>query len=93
MPTRNVLTTDSAARYEIRLQGYLDQRWADSLDTASIRVESQPGEAPVTVVAGEFQDQAALAGALSFLYDLGLPLLSVESVSYTHLTLPTKRIV
>ena len=80
MPTTIVLTTDSAARYEIRLQGYLDQRWAGALDTANIRVESQPGEAPVTVVTGEFQDQAALAGALSFLYDLGLPLLSVECV-------------
>ena len=81
MPTTKALTTDSAARYEIRLQGYLDQRWADCLDAISIRVESQPGEAPITVVAGEFQDQAALAGALNLLYDLGLPLLSVECIS------------
>lgn len=80
MPTTKVLTTDSAARYEIRLQGSLDQRWADFLDAASIRVESQPGEAPITVVVGEFQDQAALAGALGFLYDLGMPLLSVERI-------------
>ena len=80
MPTTKALTTDSAARYEIRLQGYLDHRWANCLDEASIRVESQSGEAPVTVVVGEFQDQAALAGALNLLYDLGLPLLSVECI-------------
>ena len=70
MPTTKALTTDSAARYEIRIQGYLDQRWADCLDAISIRVESQPGEAPITVVAGEFQDQAALAGALNLLYEV-----------------------
>jgi hypothetical protein len=80
MPATEALTTDSAARYEIRLQGNLDQHWADYLDTVSIRVECQPGAAPVTVVTGEFQDQAALAGALSFLYELGLPLLSVECI-------------
>lgn len=80
MPTTKALTTDSVARYEIRLQGYLDQRWTDYMDTVSIRVESQPGAAPITVVTGEFQDQAALAGALSLLYDLGLPLLSVACI-------------
>ena len=80
MPTIKALTTDSAARYEIRLQGYVEQRWANCLDTTSIWVESQPGEAPVTVVVGEFQDQAALAGALNLLYDLGLPLLSVACI-------------
>ncbi len=80
MPTIKALTTDSAARYEIRLQGYVEQRWANCLDTTSIWVESQPGEAPVTVVVGEFQDQAALAGVLSFLHDLSLPLLSVEYI-------------
>lgn len=80
MPTPKALTTDSAARYEIRLQGFLDPGWADRLDVASIQVESQPGAAPITVVTGAFQDQAALAGALSLLYDLGLPLLSVACI-------------
>ena len=45
---------------------------------ATIRAQSQPHEPPVTEVTAEFQDQAALAGALNLLYDLGLPLLSVE---------------
>ncbi|HSN75491.1 MAG TPA: hypothetical protein VL334_10475, partial [Anaerolineae bacterium] len=41
---------------------------------------SQTDGAPVTVLSGQFQDQAALAGVLNTLYDLGLPLLSVECV-------------
>ena len=45
---------------------------------ATIRAQSRPEEPPVTEVTAEFQDQSALAGALSLLFDLGLPLLSVE---------------
>jgi hypothetical protein len=40
-----------------------------------------PNEAPVTVITGHFTDQAALAGLLSTLYDLGFVLLSVEQLS------------
>ena len=77
MPANKRLTVDSPAAYELRLQGRLDQRWSEYLGGAEIRVVSLPDQAPVTVVTGRFQDQAALAGALSLLYDLGLPLLTV----------------
>lgn len=80
MPPTKGLTLDTSATYRIRIQGYLDKSWIDSLNGANIQVQSQPGEAPVTVVTGEFQDQAALSGALGFLYDLGLPLLSVDCI-------------
>ncbi len=82
MPTTQRLTVDAAATYEIRLQGSLDARWSDDIDGASIRVQRQPDGSPITVVTGEFQDQAALAGALSLLYDLGLPLLSVACIKF-----------
>jgi hypothetical protein len=72
------LTIDSAAAYEIRVQGRLDGSWSDRLNGAAIRTADQPGAAPVTVLTGDFQDQAALAGVLNTLYDLGLPLLSVH---------------
>ncbi len=71
------ITLDSPATYELRLQGRLDQRWSEYLGGAEIRVEDRPEEPPVTVITGRFRDQAALAGALGLLYDLGLPLLSV----------------
>ena len=67
--------------YEIRVQGSLDRRWFDRMGGAEIQVERAPDGAPVTVLTGQFIDQAALAGALNLLYDLGFPLLSVQ-----HLT-------
>ena len=81
MPSTNKLRLDSPATYQICIQGYLDQSWANYVGDVSIRVQSQPNEPVVTVITGEFQDQAALAGALTQLYDLGFPLLSVEVVT------------
>jgi hypothetical protein len=78
MQTEGDLTYDSMAIYKIRIQGYLHESWADRMGGVTIQLENQPDEAPVTVLTGQFQDQAALVGVLSTLYDLGLPLLSVE---------------
>jgi hypothetical protein len=80
MPNRKGLRLDTSARYEIRIQGYLGKRWEDCLDAITVEVKGGPDEPPVTVVTCEFIDQAALAGALSCLYDMGLPLLSVECI-------------
>ena len=81
MHSRKGLTLDSKASYKIRVQGYLDESWSDRLSGVAIRVQSRPNETPVTVLMGELQDQAALAGVLNTLYDLGLPLLSVECLA------------
>ena len=78
MPTNEGLTLDSTAAYRIRIQGYLDNSWSDRMSGVAIGVQSRPNETPVTVLMGEFRDQAALSGVLNTLYDLGLPLLSVE---------------
>ena len=81
MQTDQRLTVSSSATYVLRIQGYLDESWSDFMGGATIRVQSRPNETQITEVTGEFRDQAALAGALSLLYDLGLPLLSVECLS------------
>lgn len=78
MKTRKGLTQDTAASYAIRIQGFLDESWSDRMSGVAIRLQSQTNEAPVTELTGDFQDQAALAGVLNTLYDLGLPLLSVQ---------------
>ena len=78
MQTDQRLTVNSSATYVLRIQGYLDESWSDFMGGATIRAHSGPNEPPVTAVTAEFRDQAALAGALSLLFDLGLPLLSVE---------------
>lgn len=71
-------TFDLAATYVICIQGYLDQRWSDRLGGLTIQATHQPDQTWVTILSGELQDQAALVGVLNTLYDLGLPLLSVE---------------
>jgi hypothetical protein len=81
MQSKRGLTLDSQAFYAIRIQGYLDDSWSDRLNGVDIMLQSQPNEASVTVLSGDFQDQAALAGVLNTLYDLGLPLLSVECLN------------
>jgi len=80
MPATSQLTVDSSATYKIHVQGYLDETWSETMGGANIRAQNRPEEPPVSEVTAEFQDQSALAGALSLLFDLGLPLLSVETL-------------
>ena len=82
MQTIKRLAVDSPATYTVRVQGSLDTSWSEYLSSAIISLESEPNEPPATVITGEFQDQAALAGALNLLYDLGLPLLSVGCIGF-----------
>ena len=74
------LTVDSPLTYQICIEGSLDRSWSDNVGDISICVQSEPSGPPVTVITGEFQDQAALTGALMQLYGMGLPLLSVKIV-------------
>ena len=64
---------DEPERYEIRLKGYLDDRWADRFEGLSFTHESDG----TTILCGPVVDQAALHGFLRKVHDLGIPLLSV----------------
>jgi hypothetical protein len=66
----------AAGRYEIRIKGHLDTRWAAWFDGLSL---IHQGEG-TTVIHGPVVDQAALHGVLRKIGDLGLPLLSVNQV-------------
>ena len=63
-------------RYEIRVEGILDECWSDWFD--GMQVTAQPDG--VTAIAGPVTDQAALHGLLAKVRDLGLPLISVRRV-------------
>jgi hypothetical protein len=63
-----------SGRYEIRLEGHLDDRWAAWFDGLSLTQESDGS----TVIHGSVVDQAALHGLLQKVRDLGLPLVSVR---------------
>jgi len=77
MSAKQGLRLGTPALYEIRVQGSFDTGWVDRMGETEVRVEAGPDGAPVTVLTGHFVDQAALAGALNLLYDLGFPLISV----------------
>jgi hypothetical protein len=62
-----------AGRYEIRLTGHLDARWAAWFDGLAV---SREGDG-TTLISGPVADQAALHGLLQRVRDLGLPLVSV----------------
>ncbi len=63
-------------RFELRVRGHLDARWADWFDGLTL---TKAGDGS-TVIRGEVVDQAALHGLLQTLRDLGLPLISVTQV-------------
>ncbi len=71
--TRSDNSRPEAGRYEIRLQGHLDNRWAAWFDGLSLSHESDGS----TVLRGPVVDQAALHGLLQRVRDTGLPLISV----------------
>lgn len=72
------LTIDKSAVYCIRVVGSLDAGWSDRLGGMTITTSGIVGQHPVTILSGPLIDQAALFGVLKALYDLRLPLLSVE---------------
>jgi hypothetical protein len=63
-------------RYEIRLKGRLDARWAAWFDGLSLTHERDG----TTVLQGPVVDQAALHGLLSKVRDLGVPLIAVRQL-------------
>ncbi len=72
---------DHAATYRIDVQGRIPASWCDRLEGMTITEGSPEVQPPVTTLMGELSDQAALAGVLNTLYELHLPLLSVECLS------------
>jgi hypothetical protein len=72
------LTLGMPATYRIRVQGFLVKRWADRLGGMSIETRDQKSRAPLTTLVGRVRDQAELMGVLNSLYELQIPLLSVE---------------
>lgn len=74
MSEPNVSTEgNKPGRYEIRIRGHLDSRWADWFEGLTLTLEDNGN----TLLSGEIVDQAALHGLLRKVRDLGLPLVSV----------------
>ena len=86
MSETHVSTEDyhEPGRYEIRLKGHLDARWADRFAGLSFSHASDG----TTILAGPVVDQAALYGLLRKVRDLCLPLVAVIHVDPKQADMP-----
>jgi hypothetical protein len=64
------------ARYEIRIEGVLDERWSEWF--AGLSVTNEGDE---TILSGSVLDQPALHGVLERVHDLGLSIIAVQRLS------------
>jgi len=66
------------AMYRIHILGRLDHSWSERLAGMTVTTTGGRDTAETTLLEGQLMDQADLAGVLNALYDLRLPLISVE---------------
>ena len=74
------LRLETPSNYRIRVQGRVDNRWVDRLGGMTVTAEAYDDQAAVTILEGHLPDQAALSGVLNTLYEMHLPLLSVDNL-------------
>ena len=76
--TGNDLKFSSSVRYRICVKGFLDDSWSERF--GDMRISNQiPGKiSPMATLVGPVIDQTALVGVLNGLYEMHLPLVSVE---------------
>lgn len=63
-------------RYQIRIEGVLDERWSSWFE--GLQIHNEGGE---TILSGTLPDQSALYGVLDKLRDLGLSVITVRRLS------------
>ena len=66
-----------ALNYEIKIQGELDEAWADWFHGMTITNQGN-----MTTLRGKIIDQAALRGILSKIWDLNLTLIAVNAIEH-----------
>jgi len=66
----------SPTRYQLRVDGHIDDHWATWFDNLTLTHESDG----TTTLRGSVPDQAALHGLLAKVRDLGVPLISVDVI-------------
>jgi hypothetical protein len=76
------LAMETPANYRIRVQGFLLHRFLERLGDIRVQTTSSRDEAPVTTLEGKVRDQAELVGLMKSLYDLHLPIMSVDLLNF-----------
>ena len=68
------------AMYRIRVRGQLDSSWSERLGGMTVTTSGGRDTDQTTMLEGQLLDQAALTGIINTLYDMQLPLISVECI-------------
>lgn len=66
------------AIYQIKVQGQLDERWADWFNSLRVITNSADEDLTITTLTGPVTDQAALRGILNKIWDLNLTVYSLQ---------------
>jgi hypothetical protein len=72
------LKFNSTVSYRICVKGFLDESWSARFNGMAIDNKAIGNISPLTALVGTMRDQNALIGVLNSLYELHLPLVSVE---------------
>lgn len=74
------MNIETPATYRIRVQGKLDESRLELVGGLSVIPETGSDDQTVTIMVGHLPDQSALSGVLNTIFELRLPLLSVENL-------------
>lgn len=80
-PLTALPTFDSAAIYRIHVRGRIAPSRSDWFQGMSVHLLAQGDSPESTRLEGELPDQAALVGVLNTLYEMHLPVISVECLN------------
>jgi len=69
------------ATYRIEVEGDLDKSFSERLGGMRITRSRRENQTAVTTLEGRVRDQAELAGVMNSLYELHLPILSVQNLT------------
>jgi hypothetical protein len=69
------------ATYRIEVEGDLDESLSERLGGMRITRRRREDQTAVTTLEGRVRDQAELAGVMNSLYELHLPILSVQNLT------------
>ena len=66
------------AIYKIKVEGVLKENWMEKFQGLKISIERPSSGKPVSVLTGKINDQSALSGLLTMLYDYNMTIVSVK---------------
>lgn len=74
------LNLPTPATYRIRIQGHIDDSWVNQIEGMVITKAFTASKQPITILVGHLANQSVLSNVLNTLYELRLPILSVENL-------------